>query len=154
MPVFGSGHRHNTRYNQRMIISTLIILGAATARITTLLNRDEITTRLRTWVYAVSPPEDDARKAFYYQTWGRTSRAERVDRRSLGLRGVEVWFDTGKPKRNPGFVGRLWACPDCLSVWVALFVAGAYYTSPDATLTACLPFALALAASWSARRIP
>lgn len=102
-------------------LPALILVGLATARITSLIVNDSILEAVRHRVFLLSPPPDDIERGFGYQqvTW-------RGHRRN------------GRPARRAGFVGSLLSCTHCVGVWVAAATLAAlhWYSDPaDVVLT-------------------
>lgn len=132
---------------------TLLLLALAAARITILVTRDSILEPIRHRIFLLSPPPDNARRGWEYQRMIRATRKERNLARQAGeSRADSRWIAGSEVERKPGFIGSLLSCPDCAGIWVGAGVAVAWWSAPAVTELVAVPLALALAASYIARR--
>lgn len=132
---------------------TLIVLALAVARITILITRDAILEPLRHRIFTLSPPPNNRKHGWHYQNLIRATPDEQNLNRQNGISRFDSrWQDTGEENRDPGFAGELLSCPDCTGIWVGIAWYLAWLEAPGIVETVSVPLALALAASWIARR--
>jgi len=116
----------------------VVLLALACARVTILITRDDIFKPLRNWIFLFSPPENDDRLGYYYQNLHRVPRRLR--------------WRWDEDERKPGFIGEALSCPDCTGVWVGAILVFSYVLYEEQTITFSLVMALAMVASWIARK--
>lgn len=139
----------------RMTIAILFLL--AVARITRLLNRDTITQPLRDAIYVVSPPPHDV-PGSADKTWVHVSALTWGDRvRVIWAAWRGKWEVVGRyvapDGSEPGWLGKMWSCSDCLGVWVAAALAVLTWQYTDTMYWVLLGASGAFAASVAQRLI-
>ena len=127
---------------------TILLLGAATARLTILLTRDTLTESFRELVWHYSPPNEDD----YLRLRPSTSEERDKWKNVAGLFWWELrWVREDVQVRDPGFWGQVIACPDCAGVWIAGLVSLGYWLAPAPTIAVAIWLTLALIASLYAK---
>jgi len=131
------------------------VLVLASGRIAYSLTSDDIFEPARRLIWKHSPPEHGdvivygervpARRVTYW----RNNEEERA--RGLGRWSVDI-LPADLAGRDPGWIGRLVSCPDCMSFWVALAALVAYMNYPAETIAVLTLFAAWSLANLVARR--
>ncbi|KKL09784.1 hypothetical protein LCGC14_2562400 [marine sediment metagenome] len=124
----------------------LVILALAVARLTRLVTQDSITQTIREWVltrwpdasseFGDSEVTEQATDALGYRT-GTLETGREV------FRTTEAWYAVAPFKWS-----ELLTCDWCLSIWVGIGAAAAYYLYPEITFWVSLPLALSFVAAW------
>lgn len=124
----------------------LVILALAVARLIRLVTQDSITQRLRERLLTRWP---DASTEF------GDSEVTELATDALGFRtgtlqtGREVFRTTDAWYAVEPFKwSELLTCEWCLSIWIGVGAAAAYYFSPEITFWVSLPLALSFVAAW------
>jgi hypothetical protein len=124
----------------------LVILALAVARLTRLVTQDTITQGIREWLltrwpnvnteFGDSEVTEMATDSLGYRT-GTLTSGRQVFRTS------EAWY-----AEEPFKWSELLTCDWCLSIWIGIGAAAAYYYYPEITFWVSLPLALSFVAAW------
>jgi hypothetical protein len=124
----------------------LVILALAVARLTRLVTQDSITQGIREWLLTRWPDDSTEFGDSEVTELATDSLGYRTGTLKTGrevFRTSEAWYAV-----EPFKWSELLTCDWCLSIWIGLGAAVAYYYSPEVTFWVSLPLALSFVAAW------